>query len=46
MAYLMRIPKEYYEEDRKAKDTHISASESALRPKKEKEEYGTGLTNE
>jgi hypothetical protein len=44
--YLMRIPKEYYEEDRKAKDDKINASEAAFKPQKSKDEYGPGLTND
>ena len=44
--YLMRIKKEFYEEDRKEKDRRVDDVEAALKPKKDKGEYGTGLTNE
>jgi hypothetical protein len=44
--YLMRIKKEFYEEDRIEKDKRIDAVESALKPSKAKGEYGTGLTKE
>jgi hypothetical protein len=44
--YLMRIKKEFYDEDRKAKDERVDSIESALKPKKSEGEYGTGLTKE
>jgi len=43
--YLMKIPKDFYEEDRKAKDERIDATEAAFKPSKSKDEYGPGLTN-
>ena len=44
--YLMRIPKEYYDEDQAEKAKRVDSSEAALKPQKTKEEYGPGLTNE
>lgn len=44
--YLMRIKKEYYDEDQKAKAQRVDATEAALKPAKSKEEYGPGLTND
>ncbi len=44
--YLMRIKKEWYDEDQLLKKERVDATERSMRPKKEKEEYGTGLTNE
>lgn len=43
--YLMRIKKEFYDEDQAAKAKRVDASEAALKPRKEKDEYGPGLTN-
>lgn len=44
--FLMRIPREYYEEDQKAKADRIDATERAMKPNPAKGEYGPGLTNE
>jgi hypothetical protein len=44
--FLMRIPKEFYQEDQKAKADKVDATEQAMKPKKAKGEYGDGLTNE
>lgn len=44
--YLMRIPREFYEEDQQAKAERINDSEKAMKPNKAKHEYGAGLTNE
>jgi len=44
--YLMKIRKEFYMEDRKAKDEVIAHSERAMKPDKSKNETGPGLTNE
>jgi hypothetical protein len=44
--YLMRIRKEFYEEDKAEKEKRVDATEAALKPSKAKEEYGPGLTND
>lgn len=44
--FLMRIPKEYYEEDQKEKAAKIDEIEKALKPNKNQGQYGSGLTNE
>ncbi len=44
--YLMRIKKEWYDEDQKVKQERVNATEAAMRPKKTEGEYGPGLTNE
>ena len=44
--FLMRIPREYYDEDQKVKDARVDSSEQAMKPNKSKGEYGPGLTNE
>ena len=44
--FLMRIPREYYEEDQKTKAERIDATEQAMRPNAAKGEYGSGLTND
>lgn len=44
--YLMKIPKEFYDEDRKAKDAVVSRTEQAMKPDKSKNETGPGLTND
>jgi hypothetical protein len=44
--YLMRIKKEWYEEDQKNKQSQVNATEQTMKPNKSKEEYGPGLTNE
>lgn len=48
--YLMRIPREYYEEDQAAKEARVKLSEEAMDPKQkrasgdfESEVYGEGL---
>jgi hypothetical protein len=46
IGYLMRTKMEYYDEDQAEKSKRVDAIESALKPRKEKEEYGTGLTSE
>lgn len=43
--YLMRIPKELYEEDQKAKQKAVDETENAMKPDKSKGQYG-GLSNE
>jgi hypothetical protein len=43
--FLMRIPKEFYEEDQAAKMGKIEVMEKALKPDTRKGEYGEGLTN-
>jgi hypothetical protein len=43
--FLMRIPKEYYEEDQNAKIGKIEDLEKALKPNTAKGEYGEGITN-
>ena len=42
--YLMRIPREFYEEDQKAKADRINEIENATKPDRQKGEYGEGLT--
>ena len=44
--FLMRIPREYYNEDQQAKADRIDESEKAMKPNSSKGEYGAGLTNE
>lgn len=44
--YLMRIPKEFYEEDQAAKAARIDETEKAMKPDKSKGQYGEGLTDE
>lgn len=45
--FLMRIPKEYYAEDQKAKMDLVDETEKAMKPEKSRIEkaYGDGLTN-
>jgi hypothetical protein len=43
--FLMRIPREYYNEDQALKNRLVDESELALKPKTKKGEYGEGLTN-
>ena len=43
--FLMRIPKEYYEEDQNAKMAKVDDMEKALKPDARKGEYGEGLQN-
>lgn len=44
--FLMRIPKEYYDEDQKTKADKIDETEKAMKPNQAKGEYGSGLTND
>jgi len=44
--YLMRIKKEWYDQDQKEKQKRADALESATKPKKAKGEYGEGLEND
>lgn len=44
--FLMRIPREYYDDDQKAKAARIDDIEQAMKPNKTKGEYGAGLTND
>ncbi len=44
--FLMRIPKEYYEEDQAAKAGKVNDLEKSLKPDKSKGQYGAGLTND
>lgn len=44
--FLMRIPKELYDEDQKAKQQAVNATEQAMQPDKTKGQYGTGLTSD
>ena len=44
--YLMRIPKEYYEEDQAAKAQKLNDLEKSMKPDASKGQYGAGLTNE
>lgn len=44
--FLMRIPRDYYEEDQAAKAERINETEKAMKPNKQKGEYGEGLTND
>jgi len=43
--FLMRIPKDYYEDDQNAKMSAVEETEKALKPNKKAGEYGDGLTN-
>jgi hypothetical protein len=43
--YLMRIPKEFYDEDQNAKMGKVDEVEKALKPDKKAGQYGEGLTN-
>lgn len=43
--YLMRIKKDWYDEDQKAKQARIDDTESAMKPDKKQNQYGEGLTN-
>ena len=45
-AYLMKIPLEWYNEDKAAEQKAVDDTEKALKPNKAKEEYGPGLTDE
>jgi hypothetical protein len=45
-AFLMRIPKEFYQEDQKAKTQRNLSLEDDMKPDKAKGEYGPGLTND
>lgn len=44
--YLMRIPKEFYDEDQAAKEARIKETELAMQPDKAKNQYGDGLNNQ
>jgi hypothetical protein len=44
--YLMRIPKDWYDEDQKAKMKKVDESERAMKPNTATGQYGKGLTNE
>lgn len=44
--YLMRIRKDLYEQDQKAKMAAVDASEATMKPNAAKGQYGTGLTND
>ena len=46
--FLMRIPKEYYQEDQDAKQASVDATEEAMKPEQSniKKAYGPGLTND
>ncbi len=44
--FLMRIPREYYDEDQQAKAQRIDDVEAAMKPNTSKGEYGSGLTND
>ena len=46
MGYLMRIKKEWYEDDQKEKQKLVDATESAMKPNKARNEYGEGLVTE
>lgn len=43
--FLMRIPRDYYDEDQKVKQDQIDETEKAMKPNTAKGEYGEGLTN-
>lgn len=43
--YLMRIPKNLYEEDQAAKQLQVASTEAAMKPDKAKNQYGDGLSN-
>jgi hypothetical protein len=43
--FLMRIPKEFYDEDQDAKMGKVEDLEKALKPDKKAGQYGEGLTN-
>ena len=44
--FLMRIPREYYEEDQTTKAERINDVEASMKPNAAKGEYGAGLTND
>jgi hypothetical protein len=44
--YLMRIKREWYDEDQSKKQERVDEIERSMKPAKAKEEYGPGLTNE
>lgn len=43
--YLMRIPKEYYQEDQKTKSDKVDQLEKSMTPDKNRDQYGEGLEN-
>lgn len=45
-AYLMRIPKDLYQADQRAKMEKVDATEDAMKPNAAKGQYGDGLKNE
>ena len=45
VGYLMRIPKEYYEEDQQAKEDKLKGLEKSMKPNKAESQYGEGLLN-
>ena len=45
VGYLMRIKKEYYDEDQQAKEAKLQELEKAMKPNKAASQYGEGLTN-
>ena len=44
--YLMRIPKDLYAADQKAKQANVDLSEQSMKPDPSKKQYGSGLTND
>ena len=45
VGYLMRIKKEFYDEDQQAKEEHLKGLENAMKPNKAAGQYGSGLTD-
>lgn len=43
--YLMRIKKDWYNEDQETKQKQISSTEAAMKPDNKQNQYGEGLTN-
>lgn len=43
--YLMRIKKEWYDEDQQLKQKQIDSTESAMKPNTNNNQYGEGLTS-
>jgi len=43
--YLMRIKKDWYDEDQQNKQKQIDSTESAMKPDNKQNQYGEGLTN-
>lgn len=44
--YLMRIRKDWYDEDQKVKQDKVDETEKAMKPDKSRGQYGSGLTDE